>query len=502
MWRGTDIALGRPVAVKQMRREAARDAAARARFRSEAQHVGALNHAGIARIYDYDEPASAEPPFLVMEFVDGPSLAEVVAGGPLDPARVMDIVAQVAAALQAAHQIGLVHRDIKPGNIVLGRDGLVKLTDFGISAVTRSPPVSAAGTLLGTPGYLAPERASGGSATVASDLYALGVVAHQCLAGRLPFDGTPEEAAQPHRRRAVRPPDGTPEEAPQAHRRTMRPLPATVPAEVVALVSELTAKDPAGRPSSAGEVARCAAALHDRLTAAGADSAGPQAPISRDWLPAAGFQTAEAVTRPLRWTRPRRQNHYAPLTLAAAGVALIALVVADVLKPARPHVAAAPPRPSLVMVQVDAARLHGRPADAVRGQLQRLGLRVMLKWRASSQARPGQVLAVQPSGFVIQGTLVVVTVALRPPATSFWDSQPVSAPALPRHRHRPRPPASPTISPSPSQIPSPSPTGTPTPTGSPTPTGTPTPTSTGSRSPKRVDSRQSTPARLAGPDSA
>ena len=139
----------------------------------------AKSHPGIAQVYDYGE---ADPPFLVLELVDGPSLAGLLADGPLDPARVMDVVAQ-AAGLDAAHRAGLVHGDIKPANLLAGRDGLVKITDFGIAHAAWSAPLTRTGTLIGTPAYLAPERVAGAAATPAGDLYSLGVVAYECLTG-------------------------------------------------------------------------------------------------------------------------------------------------------------------------------------------------------------------------------------------------------------------------------------------------------------------------------
>src|SRR5215472_6384862 len=256
VWRGTDVVLTRQVAIKLLHPGYAQCAEELARFRAEAQHAGALTHENIARVYDYGEPDPPQPPFLVMEFIDGPSLAGALAGGPLDPARTMDIVAQTASGLHAAHLAGLVHRDVKPGNLLLAPGGIVKITDFGIAHAAGSVPMTGTGQLIGTPGYLAPERAMGAQATAASDLYALGVVAYECLAGAPPFQGLALAVALAH------------------HERPLPPLPGHVPAEVAALVLELTAKDPAARPHSAGEVAARAGALARSLNMDMSEAAG------------------------------------------------------------------------------------------------------------------------------------------------------------------------------------------------------------------------------------
>ena len=245
VWRATDAVLSRPVAVKLLHPGYARQPEARARFRAEARRAAALWHENIAHVYDYDEPADGLQPSLVMELVDGPSLAGVLAGGPLDAARTMDIVAQAAAGLQAAHAAGLIHRDIKPGNLLLAPGGIVKITDFGISHVVGSVSVTVTGILMGTAGYLAPERIAGVQAGPASDLYALGVVAYECLAGAPPFVGEPLDVACAHRECPV------------------PPLAASVRADVRALVMQLVAKDPAWRPGSAAEVAHRAGRLRD-----------------------------------------------------------------------------------------------------------------------------------------------------------------------------------------------------------------------------------------------
>ena len=162
VWRGTDLAIDRRVAIKVLLPEHADDEDGVARFRAEAHHAGSLSHPNIAQVFDYGEAQPPEPGYLVMELVEGLSLTRILDDGPLPPGDVMDVIAQAARGLAAAHHAGLVHRDIKPGNLLVRLDGLVKITDFGIAhAVGETPvtqPVTQPGMLIGTPAYLAPER--------------------------------------------------------------------------------------------------------------------------------------------------------------------------------------------------------------------------------------------------------------------------------------------------------------------------------------------------------
>ena len=140
VWRAVDTVLERAVAVKLLRAESARQAEAVARFRREARQAGSVSHPAIASVYDFAEAGPSHPPYLVMELVDGPSLAAVLSAGPLDPARTMDVIAQAAEGLHAAHLAGLVHRDVKPANLLLDQQGRVKVTDFGIAHTVGSAP--------------------------------------------------------------------------------------------------------------------------------------------------------------------------------------------------------------------------------------------------------------------------------------------------------------------------------------------------------------------------
>jgi serine/threonine-protein kinase len=405
-----DLVLGRVVAVKLLRPGAASDPAARARFRAEACNASRLSHPGVAQVYDYGQDVSPDRPFLVMELVDGPSLAEVLAGGALGPGQTMDLIAQVATGLHAAHSAGIVHRDIKPANLLVTADGQVKITDFGIASVARDTPLTSTGILVGTPAYLAPERAAGGAATTASDFYSLGVVGYECLTGAPPFRGPALEVAE-------------------AHVRTAFPaLPVTVPAEVGTLIAALTAKDPAARPGSAREVAEQAGRLRDaeRIISLGPISSMPavgDAPAAGPLTLADGSgQTTQAcqpaISREVLPRRPRARSRKASAGLAAAAVLTAAGVLgwqASLAGTARPHTTVAVPRrpasPAAPMVLVRGARLVGQQVSLVLADLRRHDLRPRLSWVPTSAQAPGTVLSVHPDGALPPGTIVQVTVA-------------------------------------------------------------------------------------------
>ena len=261
VWQATDLLLSRPVAVKVLRPEYADHPETLERFRKEARHAGALSHPHVAQVFDYGPAGPDWPPYLVMEFVDGPSLADILVVDPVEPAFALDVVAQAADGLSAAHRAGLVHRDVKPGNLLIGPEGQVKVTDFGIAHAAGQAPVTGPNLVMGTTQYMAPERIAGGPGTPASDLYALGIVLHECLTGIPPFEGGPADVMAAHLYLPL------------------PPLPAGVPPELDDLVARLTAKDPAARMSDAREVAAVAAGLRDavaggRLVPSAAGSGG------------------------------------------------------------------------------------------------------------------------------------------------------------------------------------------------------------------------------------
>ncbi|HEU5157381.1 MAG TPA: serine/threonine-protein kinase [Streptosporangiaceae bacterium] len=248
VWEATDELLIRPVAVKLLRREYISDEAARSRFRAEARFAAALQHGGIAQVYDYGEQDDLA--YLVMELVPGEPLSKIlIRNKALSTEAALDLVSQAARALQVAHSAGIIHRDIKPGNLMVTGDGTVKITDFGIARNGQVSELTQAGMVMGTAHYVSPEQASGKDITPATDLYSLGVVAYECLAGRPPFDADSAVAI-----------------ALKHVRETPPELPPEVPAPVRELVRQLLSKDPAARPGGAQEVADRAYMIRESLT--------------------------------------------------------------------------------------------------------------------------------------------------------------------------------------------------------------------------------------------
>ena len=245
VWRGLDDDTGRTVAVKILLSSLMDQPGFAERFRREARAMASVNHPGVVDIYDFGSDPSVGA-YLVMQFVEGDALSRTLARvGRITPARTMALVAQAADALHAVHLTGVVHRDVKPGNLLVRPNGTVMLTDFGIARAVGATQLTAPGSVLGTASYISPEVAMGERATPLSDVYALGVVAYHCLAGRRPFEGeTPMEIATRHVN--ALPP----------------PLPRDVPSSVSAIVERAMARQPSARwPDAAafGAAARRAA---------------------------------------------------------------------------------------------------------------------------------------------------------------------------------------------------------------------------------------------------
>ena len=271
VWKGRDRVIDREVAAKILKEEYLSDQGFLDRFRAEARSMGAVSHAGIAAVYDYGEETGS--PYLVMEYVPGEPLSSLIDRNVVLPeADVLELTAQSAEALGSVHRSGVVHRDVKPGNILVTPDFRVKLTDFGIARVADQAPLTKTGQVMGTAQYLAPEQATGKGSTPKSDLYSLGIIMYEALAGRRPFTGDSQVAI------AIAQVNTAPPE-----------MPETVSEPVRRLVGSLLSKKQDLRPESGEALARAARALRDG-DVAGAEAAVPQ-------MIAGAATAAEAVTR-------------------------------------------------------------------------------------------------------------------------------------------------------------------------------------------------------------
>jgi serine/threonine protein kinase len=243
-----DDELDRPVALKILADNLAGDATFRDRFEREARHAARLSHPNVVRVFDVGE--SEGRPFIVMEYVEGDTLAdELVRHGALPPARAVELALQICSGLEAAHASGLVHRDVKPRNLLLRPDGVLKIADFGIARAAESTRLTEIGTILGTAAYLAPEQAQGQEATPAADLYSVGAVLYELLTGRVPYAATSlvelvaEQQAGP-----PAPIGGVSASLALAVVRCLEPDPAERPPSAGALAAELAAAQPPAIP--------------------------------------------------------------------------------------------------------------------------------------------------------------------------------------------------------------------------------------------------------------
>jgi serine/threonine-protein kinase len=418
VWQATDLVIGRTVAIKILKDEYLGDPGFLERFRAEARHAALVNHEGIANVFDYGEEDGSA--YLVMELVPGEALSAVLERERVLPTdRVLDIVAQTANALHAAHAAGLVHRDIKPGNLLITPEGRVKITDFGIARIADQVPLTATGQVMGTVQYLSPEQASGHAASPTTDIYSLGIVAYEALAGRRPFTGESQVAI------AMAQINETPPE-----------LPVSVAEPVRNLVYACIAKNPADRPASAAHLARAAQALRRGDTAAAAAAVpGILGPGSHAATVGPNYGQTQstrvlsangAVATAALPTEAKRRNPWTwPLValISLLAVVLIATIVALLANPGPPSgtetsgtptSASSTPTPSASTsdrVALDDSELLGRTKDVVEARLTELGLRLDARdgMVAPSEDQVGLAYSVNPKGNVRKNEIITVS---------------------------------------------------------------------------------------------
>ncbi|WP_082405831.1 serine/threonine-protein kinase [Microbacterium sp. No. 7] len=439
VWEATDHVIGRTVAIKILKDEYMGDPGFLERFRAEARHAALVNHEGIASVFDYGEENGSA--FLVMELVPGEALSTILEReGTLSTDKTLDVVAQTSAALQAAHAAGLVHRDIKPGNLLITPDGRVKITDFGIARIADQVPLTATGQVMGTVQYLSPEQASGHPASPATDIYSLGIVAYESLAGKRPFTGESQVAI------AMAQINDTPP-----------PLPATVPGPVQQLVLSMIAKKPADRPPTAAAVARAASALRRGDVAAAAAIvpaiAGTGAPVDEvtQLLTPSGEDTTRLMplstaTAPAVVAPPRKRSPWTwplvaliALLLIVLGGTVFALINSNSDTPEPPPTSPSPTvtptptptaTPTPTPIAIESLELVGKTCDEARAAVEAVGATANCETgdAAFLPEDEGKVYRTNPfSGNLVKDDRVTLTVY----STAVDMPAPTEAPSLP-----------------------------------------------------------------------
>jgi serine/threonine-protein kinase len=314
VWKGTDVVLGRVIAVKVLKTAMLSDPEFSARFYGEARMMASFRHPGVVEVYDYagaDDATDEQVAYLVMAYVEGEALSTRVRQGPMPVTETLSIVAQAADALHAAHEVGVVHRDVKPGNLIVRPTGAVVLVDFGVARSAAVTSVTQLNAIVGTALYMAPEQVAKGKVTAATDIYALGAVAYHCIAGHPPFDG--DNALQVALRHL--------EEEPA-------PLPAHVPAQVRDLIARAMAKQPGDRFETAAEFAEAAfeaAGPLDWKRMTGTTMLAPHSPAPPTRtvpVPREEMLVAASPQYRRQYRRPRSQT---ALAVAIAVMAVLAL---------------------------------------------------------------------------------------------------------------------------------------------------------------------------------
>lgn len=311
VYRAIDDRLQRPVAIKVFRGDAADQLQ---RHEAEMRTLAALDHPSLVTVFDAGTDEDSGRPFLVMQLVEGPTLGAELRSGSLTPERSARYGAELAEALAYVHERGLVHRDVKPANVLISEDGRVHLADFGIARLVDSAHETKTGDVLGTPAYFAPEQVAGETVGPLADIYALGIVLFECLTGRRPFEGTAVEVAMA---RVAREPD----------------IPADLPDSWRGLLAAMTRRDPSARPTAvqvASALRRLAAGESLEQTAAmsfgpAATTVLPPATVATQAMPAVAT-SATAAPAPVRRSRSRAAVAVILLIVVAVAAAVVVAV--------------------------------------------------------------------------------------------------------------------------------------------------------------------------------
>jgi serine/threonine-protein kinase len=414
--RGRDLRLGREVAVKVLRSDLARDPSFQVRFRREAQAAASLNHPAIVAVYDTgeDRTATGATPYIVMEYVEGETLRDVLRReGRLDPQRAMSLAADICGALDFSHRNGIVHRDVKPGNVMITPEGAVKVMDFGIARAVSDSAATMTSTaaVIGTAQYLSPEQARGESVDARSDVYSVGCLLYELVTGAPPFTGdSPVSVAYQHVREDPRLPS------------SINPV---IPPALDAILLKALSKNPANRYQSAADMRsdllRAVAGQRveatpvmgddERTTILGAAPAtyayGP------DYGPDAGWSDEDEEA----YRRQRRRRMV--LIGSIVGVLVIAGIVAAILA----LDGGGGTKQAPVVATVAVPDVVGQEQDAATQALQSKGLKVTASTQPSPADQKGKVVKTTPAGGaqVKKGTTVALLVGAGPNTVSIPD---------------------------------------------------------------------------------
>ncbi|TQC50352.1 Stk1 family PASTA domain-containing Ser/Thr kinase [Rhodococcus sp. WS4] len=400
-----DVRLSRDVAIKVLRADLARDPTFYLRFRREAQNAAALNHPAIVAVYDTGEAETdAGPlPYIVMEYVDGDTLRDIVRGeGPMAPRRAMEVISDVCAALDFSHRNGIVHRDVKPANVMINRAGAVKVMDFGIARAISdaSSPMTQTAAVIGTAQYLSPEQARGEQVDARSDVYSLGCVLFEILTGEPPFKGdSPVAVAYQHVR-----------EDPQ----TPSAVNPDIPRELDSVILKAMSKNPANRYQTAADMrsdlvrvlggqrpsAPMVMSDEDRTTILGAVDSG----AGNYRRPPATSATAAAKTDAAEPDKKKNPMRMALLTL---GALIVVGIVGAFLWSVGPGSKAD---------QVTMPDVTNQAADDAETTLQNLGFRVARQQKPDAVVATGNVITTRPVGGVQvdEGSTITLEVSSGP----------------------------------------------------------------------------------------